>query len=146
MIWAGITVRHETDVVFIDSRLTSVRYRDKILRRHIVPFIRRNGRVFQQDNARPHIARVCTDFLQHHNIHVLPWTVLSADMSPKEHLWDMLGRRVRQQSQQPQTLNYLRQALAIEWQRLHQCLVRQMVGSMRCRCVALIVADGGYTQ
>ena len=66
-------------------------------------------------------------------------------MSPVEHLWDMLGRRVRQRRQQPQTLNDLRQGLAIELQRLPQHLVRQLVSSMRRRCVALTTAGGGYT-
>ena len=114
MIWAVITPRHKTDVVFIDCRLMGVRCRDEILRCHVVPFIRHNGGVFQQNNTRLHIACVCTEFLQHHNINGLPWPVFSADMLPIEHLWDILGGRVRQRHQQPQTLNHLQQALAIE--------------------------------
>ena len=118
MIWAEINPRHKTDLVFINGRLTGVRYRDEIHTRHVVPFIRRHGGVFQQDNARPHVARVCIDFLQRQNIDVLPWPALSADMSSIEHLWDMLGRCVRQRRQQPATLNELRNALVFEWQRL----------------------------
>ena len=71
MIWAEINSRHKIDLVFINGRLTGVRYRDEILTRHVVPFIRRHGGVFQQDNARPNVARVCTDFLQRKNIDVL---------------------------------------------------------------------------
>ena len=106
MILAGITARHKTDVVFVDGRLRGVRYCDENLNRHVVPFIQRHG-VF----SRPHVARACTDFLQRQNIDVLPWPALSADMSPIEHLWDLLGRRVRQRRQQPWKLNELRQAL-----------------------------------
>ena len=73
MIWAGIDSRHKTDLVFINGQLTGIRYHDEILTRHVVPFIRRHGRVFQQDNDRPHVARVCIDFLQRQNIDVLPW-------------------------------------------------------------------------
>lgn len=146
MIWAGINARHKTDLVFVNGRLTGVRYRDEILNRHVVPFIRRHGGDFQHDNARPHVARVCMDFLQRQNINVLPWPALSADMSPIEHLWDMLGRCVRQRRQQPDTLNELRQALVFEWQRLPQRLVRRLIGSMRRRCQALIAARGGYTK
>ena len=83
-------------------------------------------------------SRVCTDFLQLQNINLLPWPALSADMSPFEHLWDMLGRRVSQRRQQPCTLNELRQALAFEWQHLPQRLVRQLVGSTRRQCQTLI--------
>ena len=67
-------------------------------------------------------------------------------MSPIEHLWDMLGRRVRQRRQQPRTLNELRQALAFEWQRLPQRLVRQLVGSMCRPCQSLIELRGGYIR
>ena len=91
-IWAGITATHKTDLVFVDGRFTGARYRDEILNRHVVPFIQRHGGILQHDNARPHVARMCTDFLQTQNINVLPWPALSADMSPVEHLWDMLGR------------------------------------------------------
>ena len=36
MIWAGINSRHKTDLVFINRRLTGVRYRDEILTRYVV--------------------------------------------------------------------------------------------------------------
>ena len=41
MIW--ITATHKTDVVFVDGKLTDVRYRDGILNGHVVPFIQRHG-------------------------------------------------------------------------------------------------------
>ena len=78
--------------MFVDGRLTGVRYRDEILKCHVVPFIQRHGGILQQDNALPHVARVCNDFSRRHNINVLPWPALSADMTI-EHLLDVLGRR-----------------------------------------------------
>ena len=61
MIWAGITAsRHKTDVVFIDGRLTGVRYREEILTRHIVPFIRRHSGDFSAGQCTtPCRLRVC---------------------------------------------------------------------------------------
>ena len=127
MIWAGITATHKTDVVFVDGRLNGVRNRDEILNRYVAPFIQRHGGILQQDN-------------------VLPWPTLSADMSPIEHLWDVLGRQLRQRCQQPWTLNELRQALVLEWRRLPQRLLRRLVGSIRRRCESLFAARGGYTR
>ncbi|GFT14295.1 transposable element Tcb1 transposase [Trichonephila clavipes] len=44
---------------------------------------RRPGAIFQQDNARPHIAaRVAQDFLRH--FQTLPWPARSPDLSPVE--------------------------------------------------------------
>ncbi|GFU37775.1 transposable element Tc1 transposase [Trichonephila clavipes] len=44
------------------------------------------GAIFQQDNARPHTARVAQDILRHFEI--LRWPALSPYLSPVEHVWD----------------------------------------------------------
>ncbi|GFV60650.1 transposable element Tcb2 transposase [Trichonephila clavipes] len=48
--------------------------------------------IFQQDNARPHTARVAQDFLRH--FQALPWPARSPDLSPVEHVWDQLKRQM----------------------------------------------------
>ncbi|GFU97530.1 uncharacterized protein TNCV_4764371 [Trichonephila clavipes] len=47
---------------------------------------------FQQDNARPHTAKVKQDCLR--TVTTLPWYTRFPDLSPIEHIWDHLGRRV----------------------------------------------------
>ncbi|GFU86130.1 DDE_3 domain-containing protein [Trichonephila clavipes] len=67
--------------------LTGQRYVDDILRPHVEPFLNGlPGAIFQQDNARPHKARVAQDFLRH--FQTLPWLARSPDLSPLEHVWD----------------------------------------------------------
>jgi len=46
-------------------------------------------------NAWPHVARICTQFLKAENIPVLAWSAYSPDMSPIQHVWDALDRRIR---------------------------------------------------
>ena len=58
------------------------------------------------------MARVCQGFLNQNHIRILPWLVLSADLSPIEHLWDELGRRVRHHQNPPETLQELCDACA----------------------------------
>ncbi|GFW01914.1 DDE_3 domain-containing protein [Trichonephila clavipes] len=73
--------------------LTGQRYVDDILRPHVGPFL--NGlpcAIFQQDNARPHTARVAQDFLRH--FQTLPWPARSPDLAPVEHVWDQLKRQM----------------------------------------------------
>ncbi|GBM34573.1 hypothetical protein AVEN_171623-1 [Araneus ventricosus] len=69
------------------------RYVDDILRPHVGPFLNGlPGVGFQQDNARPHTARVAQDFLRH--VQTLPWPAHSPGLSPIEHVWDQLKRQM----------------------------------------------------
>ncbi|GFV34357.1 DDE_3 domain-containing protein [Trichonephila clavipes] len=73
--------------------LTGQRYVDDILRPHVRPFLNGlPGAIFQQDNARPHTARVSQDFLRH--FQTLPWPTRSPDLSPVEDVWDPLKRQM----------------------------------------------------
>jgi hypothetical protein len=63
----------QTQLHFIDGNLNAQRYRDEILRPIVVPFICRHQLMFQHDNAQPHDARICTQFLEAENVPVLPW-------------------------------------------------------------------------
>ena len=87
MVWGGISHGLKSPLIVITGNLTDVRYRDEILRPVAVPFIQQHHLIFQQDNARPHAARVCQDFLANHNINPLDWPPYSPDLSPIEHLW-----------------------------------------------------------
>ena len=111
MVWAGITAHGRTDLVFVNGTLNAQKYRQDILARHVVPFIRANGSTFQQDNARPHVSQDNMDYMRRNNIDVLPWRALSPDLSLIEHLWDQLDKMVCKRQQQPQTLDQLRAAL-----------------------------------
>lgn len=146
MVWAGITSTGRTILYRIQGNLTGVRYRDEILRPIVVPFLRANGGILQQDNARPHTARVCTDFLAAQGIQVLPWPSRSPDLSPIEHAWDELDRRVRRRQRQPQNHDELFQALDAEWQAMPRRIFNNLVSSMGRRCQAVIQSGGGHTR
>ena len=53
----------------------------------------------------PHIARLVQDSLQQNNVNVIPWPARSPDLSPIEHMWDEMDRRLRRQPRVPQTLH-----------------------------------------
>ncbi len=73
MVWAGLCYGQRTQVHFIESILNAQRYHDEILRPIVVPFILDHHLMLQHDNARPHVARICTQFLEAENIPVLAW-------------------------------------------------------------------------
>ena len=79
-----------------------------------MPFICRHHIKFQRHNARPYVARICTQFLEAENVTVLPWPAYSPDMSPMEHVWDALDVRVRQRVPVPTNNQQLRTAIEEE--------------------------------
>ena len=112
MVWGGISHGVKSPLIVVPGNLTAVR--DEILRPVAVPLVQQHQMTFQHDNARPHVARVCQDFLANNNIVPLDWPPYSPDLSPIEHLWDELDRRVRRRRDTPNTLGQLRTALLEE--------------------------------
>ncbi len=119
---------------------------DEILRPIVVPFIHDHHLMLQHDNARPHVARICTQFLEAENIPVLAWPAYSPDMSPIEHVWDALDRRIRQRVPVPANIQQLRTTIEEEWTNFPQATTNNLINSIRRRCVALREANGGHTR
>jgi transposase len=90
-------------------------------------------RVYQQDNAWTHTARIPMDFLNSANIRVMPWPALSPDLASIEHAWDEFGRRVYSRANKPTTVDGLRRALTEEWNNSH----KQLFKTLSCQCVVV---------
>ena len=147
MVWAGIWHDGRTQLKIVQGTLNDVNYRDDILDPIVLPFLQQRNfdNIFQHDIARCHVGRVCQDFLNQNHIRVLHWPALSPNLSPIEHLWDELGRRVPP-SKPPETLQELREELVHEWNNIPQAFIQRFIGSMRRRCEDVIAARGGHTR
>lgn len=146
MVWGGIMGDRKTDLVVVRGNLTAQGY-VHILANTLLPFMQAHGPglTFQQDNARPHTARLTATFLARNHVNVLPWPAVSPDMNPIEHIWDELGRRVRT-NHQIDNVNDLARALQVEWRALPNVLIRRYVHSMRRRIRACTASFGGHTR
>ncbi|KAI3353929.1 hypothetical protein L3Q82_005130 [Scortum barcoo] len=87
--------------------------RDEILRPLVRPYAGAVGPGFllMQDNARPHVAGVCQQFLQDEGIDAMDWPARSPDLNPIEHIWDIMSRSIHQRHVAPQTVQELADAL-----------------------------------
>lgn len=149
MLWGGIASRAHTDLVRLDrGSLNADRYIRDILEPHVVPYAPFVGDNFllMHDNARPHVARIVTDYLQEVNIRVLDWPACSPDLNPIEHVWDYLYRRVRAGNILAANLEELYQHLNAEWQNMDQVYLETLIRSMPERCQDVIRARGGNTR
>ena len=96
-----------------------------------------------QDNARPHVAQCVSQFLDTVGIEVTVWPSCSPDLSPIEHLWDILGKRIKARNVLPETLQDLQRALLHEWGEIDQQVIRNLIQSIPRRMQAVIDARGG---
>ncbi|GFU26492.1 transposable element Tcb1 transposase [Trichonephila clavipes] len=75
MVWGGIGYHSR-----IAGTLNSQRYLPEVLEPVVLPYLQGMATaVFQQDNARPHVARIVQRFFVNHQI---PWPAHSPDLSP----------------------------------------------------------------
>ena len=146
MVWGGIAHGIKSQLIIVAGNMAAVRYRDEILRPVAVPLVQQRNLILQQDNARPHVARVCQDFLANNNIAPLAWPPYSPDLTPIEHMWDELDRRVRKCRNPPATLAQLRNALIDELNNIPMRTVNALVNSIQRRIRAATAARGGHTR
>ena len=76
----------------------------------------------------------------------MDWPACSPDLSQIEHVWDQLGRAVRQRLNINSTLVDLRRYMLEECDRLPMAKLQQLIHSMQRRCDACIAAAGGATR
>ncbi|UYV62647.1 hypothetical protein LAZ67_2001411 [Cordylochernes scorpioides] len=93
MVWGAIAYDSRSPLLRIQGTMTAQRYVDDVLRPVTLPYLQGvPNALYQQDNARPHTARISQQALQ--DVQMLPWPPYSPDISPIEHVWDIIGRRL----------------------------------------------------
>ncbi|UYV73832.1 hypothetical protein LAZ67_11001054 [Cordylochernes scorpioides] len=93
MVWGAIAYDSRSPLLRIQGTMTAQRYVDDVLRPVTLPCLQGiPNTLYQQDNARPHTARISQQALQ--DVQMLPWPPYSPDLSPIEHVWDIIGRRL----------------------------------------------------
>ncbi|UYV66350.1 K02A2.6-like, partial [Cordylochernes scorpioides] len=116
--------------------MTAQRYVDDVLRPMTLPYLQGvPNALYQQDNARPHTARISQQALQ--DVQMLPWPPYSPDLSPIEHVWDIIGRRLHALPQ-PRSEDQLWQMVEREWRAIPQDAIRTLIDSLSRRVAACI--------
>ena len=146
MVWGVIMGRRKTNLIVVQGNLNAQGYINQILQPEAVPFLQRHvPAILMHDNARPHVARICRQFLNRSNVNVLHWPAVSPDMNPTEHIWDYLGRKFRSRGN-VHNLRDLENALIEEWNNISNVVFRRCVRSMRGSLAACINSRGGHTR
>jgi transposase len=150
MVWGRISHDCTLDLDTIQGNLTGDQYIRDVLQPVVVPHFDNyplaTRPVYMDNNARPHHLREVTAYLQSEVVTSVPWPVMSPDLNPIEHIWDMLGRRIQAREPHVQNIRQLEAALHREWQQLSQHDIRRLTGGMRRSVEAIIQVRGACTR
>jgi len=149
MIWAAFSYDHKLPLIIIRGNLNGTRYRDEVLDTTIRPHFQLHAAdrpLLQDDNARPHRARLVEAYKATNNINSIDWPALSPDLNPIEHLWDHLQQQINKRRPPVTTLQQLETALVQEYNRVPMRFLQRLVRSMPKRCQAVLRARGGHTS
>ncbi|UYV75177.1 hypothetical protein LAZ67_12002754 [Cordylochernes scorpioides] len=140
MVWGAIAYDSRSPLLRIQGTMTAQRYVDDVLRPVTLPYLQGvPNALYQQDNARPHTARISQQALQ--DVQMLPWPPYSPDLSPIEHVWDIFGRRLHALPQ-PRSEDELWQIIEREWRAIPQDAIRTLIDSLPRRVAACIAVRG----
>ncbi|UYV80637.1 hypothetical protein LAZ67_19001173 [Cordylochernes scorpioides] len=127
MVWGAIAYDSRSPLLRIQGTMTAQRYVDDVMRPVTLPYLQGvPNALYQQDNARPHTARISQQALQ--DVQMLPWPPYSPDLSPIEHVWDIIGRRLHALPQ-PRSEDELWQMVEREWRAIPQDAIRTLIDS-----------------
>ena len=142
MVWGAIGYNKRPRFLRIEGN-RNIR---EVLQPEVLPLLQANPHtIFQQYNARPHVARIVQAFFQRWWVSLLPWPARSPDMSFIEHVWDMVGRRLIRQGPPAPTLDALWTRIQIAWRDIPQEDIQGLFDSMPRHIETLIAAHGGFT-
>ncbi|GFU53545.1 transposable element Tcb1 transposase [Trichonephila clavipes] len=146
MVWKGIAYHSHTPLVRIAGTLNSQRYISEVLEPVVLPYVQGLATaIFQQNNARRHLARIVQRFFVIHQIELLPWPGCSPDLSPIVNMWSMVVQRFTQITPPAATPDQLWQGLEAALYSVPQEHIQSLFESMP-RCVAGVISNnGGYS-
>ena len=148
MVWGAIWFGGRSQLLVVDGNLTANGYLATVLSNQIISYVQlHNHAIFMHDNARPHVAHVCQDYLRAHNVQVLDWPRYFSDMNPIELLWDHLDRKVRLRNPLPRNLAQL-QVTSADWTvaRYPQFRINRLILPVSRQIWDLGLANGSCTR
>ena len=64
MVWAGVSLHHKTNIVFINGNLTAAHYQHEVLHMEVIPLLRNHrGMQLLHNGAPAHRVRATTAYL-----------------------------------------------------------------------------------
>ncbi len=102
--------------------------------------------IFQQDLAPAHTAKSSKSWLNDHGVGVLDWPANSPDLNPRENLWGIVKKKMRNKRQMRKNTDELKATVKETWASIPPQQCHKLITSMPRRIEAVIKAKGSPYQ
>ncbi|KAK3559201.1 hypothetical protein QTP86_005197 [Hemibagrus guttatus] len=147
MIWGAMSSAGVGPLCFLKTKVTAPAYQE-ILEHFMLPsadqLFEDADFIFQQDLAPAHTAKSTKSWLNDHGVGVLDWPANSPDLNPKENLWGIVKRKMR--NKRPKNADELKATVKETWASIPPQQCHKLITSMPCRIEAVIKAKGATTK
>jgi hypothetical protein len=150
MVWGCLTSKGMGYICHIHGSLDSELYRQILHDEFMATLNYYNMAVekviFQQDNDPKHTAKLTKQWFINNNIKILDWPSQSPDLSPIEHIWNEVDRRLRKLPGQITSKDDLWNKVGDVWEDIDVNTCIKLIETMPERIRDVIRAKGGYTK
>ncbi len=146
MIWGAMSSAGVGPLCFLKTNITAPVYQD-ILEHFMLPsdqLFKYVDFIFQQDLAPAHTAKSTKSWLNDHGVDVLDWPADSPDLNPRENLWGIVKRKMR--NKRPKNADELKDTVKETWAFIPPQQCHKLITSMPRRIEAIINAKGATTK
>ncbi|GBN66773.1 Transposable element Tcb1 transposase [Araneus ventricosus] len=147
MVWGCLAANGVGNLHFCTGTIKApdyIRVLEVNLRPSVQRLFGRKRYIFQQDNARPHTAKITKTWLRTKHVPVLEWPAASSDLFTIENIWRILKRNMAQR--RPRNIQQLQGYLWQEWEKNSTDTLSRLVSSMPKRLVEVIRRKGDITS
>jgi transposase len=150
MVWGCMGWNGVGRLAEVEGRMDADQY-VSILEDHMLPSLEESGIsggevIFQQDNDPKHTSKKAKKWMEDNNITLLDWPAQSPDLSPIEHQWVYLKKKLGEYSTAPKGVWEVWERVVKEWNNIPSEVCQNLIESMPRRLEAVIKAKGGHTK
>ncbi|KAK3548463.1 hypothetical protein QTP70_013153 [Hemibagrus guttatus] len=145
MIWGAMSSAGVGPLCCLKTKVTAPVYQE-ILEHFLLltSFLKMLISFFQQDLAPAHTAKSTKSWLNDHGVGVLDWPANSQDLNPKEDLWGIVKRKIR--NKRPKNADELKATVKETWASIPPQQCHKLITSMPRQIEAVIKAKGAPTK
>jgi len=146
MVWGAISHAGVGPLVKVEGTIDGEEYLNLFRYRlwRWYPGLYDQSMLFQDDNARPHLARPVNSWFEKYNILRMDWPSKSPDCNIIEDIWNHMKFQLRGKLFENE--DELWEELCKEWRNVPNDLIHSLYSSLPSRMEAVIKAKGGITK